>query len=80
MSTLDDSQLALQRWIEGRKSAGLGQESEKTNCTGCFSGKGGALFVSLRQLSASETVKVILSDTRFKNNSALFGGIGIWCF
>ena len=72
MFTLGDSEPVIQRWMEGRERAGL--KSNQTHCVGCFYGKGGALFVSLRRLSGLETGKISLSRTLFQNNSALIGG------
>ena len=80
MSTLDNGGAALQRLIEGRKRAGLGQENEGAPCKDCFLGKGGGLFIGLRKLSAGGNATVSLSRNLFRSNSALLGGITICCF
>ena len=80
MSIVDDGGTALQKLIEERKRAGLGQESEGTACKDCFFGKGGALFVGLRKLSSGRNATVSLDGTLFRSNAALLGGITICCF
>ena len=80
MSSPDNSESALQRFVEGRKRAGLRVESEGTECVDCFAGKGGALFVSLRELPSDASAKVFLNRTIFKKKSASLGGIRICCF